>query len=375
MESSKIGKVEAIGAIVIIMITHIIINLPQNLIQSTGSATPLNVIYISLITLLFAYILSKLFSYFPGYDIFDIAEYLGGKGLKIFLQFLFIIYLIGMAGLVLRAFALNLQIIYFTNIDIATILLVFLIAAVIVCKLGFKAVIKGNLIFLPLILLSMLILFASTLNNFGIEHFLPALGYGFNETFITGTSNIYAFSGVDILFLLIPYLKNPKDFKKISLISIGISAIHLFLAVIASMFLVPSNLSFEPIFTVYFAARRISLGSFLERLDPLFIFIWIISIFSYLSIWIYFITNIFKKATKLKVTSPMTYAFATLIFSVALIITNAGQLINILSTLYKYVPLIFSFVLCFGILILAVIKKKCFDKTNKTMPATADTSY
>ena len=43
MESIKIGKVEAIGAIVIIMITHIIINLPQNLIQSTGSATALNV--------------------------------------------------------------------------------------------------------------------------------------------------------------------------------------------------------------------------------------------------------------------------------------------------------------------------------------------
>lgn len=259
MASNKIGKAEAIAAIVIIIITHTIVNLPRTLIESTGSSTPINVIYISLITLGFCFILSKLFALFPGCDIFDIAEFLAGKWLKVILQTLFMLYLIGMASFVLRVFTMNLQIIYFTNLDIATILLVFLIGAVIINQFGFQTVIRTNFIFLPIILIFMLLLFASTIDQFGMEKFLPVLGNGFDETFLSGFFNLFAFSGIDILFLLVPYLKNHNDFKSISLTSIGISAIYLLVSVASAMFLIPGNTSFTPTFCVYFAARRISL--------------------------------------------------------------------------------------------------------------------
>jgi len=363
MESTKIGKVEAIGTVITIMMTHIIINLPQNLIKSTGSSTPLNVIYITIIALLFCYVISKLFKLFPGYDIFEIAEFLAGKWLRIVFEILFIAYLLFMTSLVLRIFTLNLQIIYFSNIDISTILIVFLVGATIINKFGFRTIIKTNLVFLPLILIVMFILFAFSLSDFGSEIFLPILGYGANETFISGTSNLFALAEVNVLFLLIPHLKKQDEVKQISLTSVGVSGIYLLLAVISSMILVPSNLSFEPIFSVYYAARRISLGNFLERLDPVFIFVWIICIFSYLSIALYFILDTFKKSAKTHSSKPMTYCFVTIIFTIALCITNVGQLNFILSTYYKYVPLIFTFGVCFGILLLASIKKKFFTSS------------
>lgn len=370
MESNKIGKTEAIGAVITIMMTHIIINLPQNLVKATGSSTPLNVVYITVIALFFCYVSSKLFALFPGNDIFDVAEFLAGKWLKVTLEILYIAYLLFMSSMLLRIFTLNLQIVYFSNIDIATILIVFLVAVTIINKLGFKTIIKTNLIFVPLALIIMFILFAFSLNNFGFEVFLPVLGNGFNQTFIYGISNLFAFAEINILFLLIPYFKKHSDLKKISLTSILITGIYLLLAVISSMVLVPANLSFEPIFSVYYAARRISLGNFLERLDPIFIFAWIISIVSYLSITLYFITNSFKKCTNIKTSKPMVYCFVTIIFTFALCITNVGQITYILSTFYRYIPFIFTFVVCFGILILASIKKKFF--TDSTMVESND---
>lgn len=373
MDSNKIGKMESIGIIITIIMTHIIINLPQTLIKATGSATPLNIVYITIISLLFCHVLSKLFALFPGYNIFEVAEFLAGKWLKVLLEILFIVYLLFMVSLVLRIFTLNLQIIYFTNIDIATILIVFLVGTTILNQFGFRTIIKTNFIFLPLTLICMFILFASSLSKFGFENFLPILGKGFNETFISGVSNIFAFAEINILFLLIPYLKKQDEFKKISIISVSISSIYLLLAVISSMFLVPSNLNFEPIFSVYYAARRISLGDFLERLDPIFIFVWIICIFSYLAIGLYFILNTFKKITHIKSSKPMTYCFVSIIFTIALCITNVGQISYILSTFYKYIPLIFTFGICFGILVLASIKKKFFvNSTSNKMSIEAN---
>lgn len=206
----------------------------------------------------------------------------------------------------------------------------------------------------------MFVLFASSLTDFGIENFLPVLGYGFNKTFISGFSNLFAFAEVNVLFLLIPHLKKPDELKKISITAISISSIYLLLAVISSMFLVPSNLSFEPIFSVYYAARRISLGDFLERLDPVFILVWIICVFSYISIGLFFSLNTFRKSTNIKSSKPMSYCFVTLIFTISLCISNVGQITYILSTFYKYIPLIFTFGICFGVLILASIKKKFF---------------
>ena len=366
MDSNKIGKTEAISMIIILMITHIIINLPLTLIKSTGSSTALNVIYISLIALVFCLILSKLFSLFPGCDIFDIAEFLAGKWLKITLQILFMLYLISMVAVVLRVFTLNLQIIYFTNLDIATILIVFLIGGIIINQFGFRTIIKSTLVFLPIILIAMFVLFASTLDNFGIEKFLPVFGNGFDETFISGISNLFAFSEINILFLLMPHLKDPKEFKKISLISIGISSIYLFLAVIASMFLIPANMSFEPIFSVYFSSRRIALGDVLERLDPIFVLVWIISIFCYVAIWMFYISNIFKKSIHVQTNKPIVYSVAALLFTFSLLIKNAGQITYIFSTFYKYMPLLFSFGLCFGILLVASIKKKFFSQSTNS---------
>ena len=75
MEKTKIGTLHAASVIITVMISHIILNMPNHLISSTGSATILNLVYVFAISILVFYFASKIFSYFENKDLIDICEY------------------------------------------------------------------------------------------------------------------------------------------------------------------------------------------------------------------------------------------------------------------------------------------------------------
>lgn len=65
MSKSKIGTAEAIMLILTIVVTHALLSLPSNLLSITGSATIINLIYITIIVIFIAYIIYRLFKNFP----------------------------------------------------------------------------------------------------------------------------------------------------------------------------------------------------------------------------------------------------------------------------------------------------------------------
>ncbi|MBR1802877.1 MAG: hypothetical protein IJ777_02760 [Clostridia bacterium] len=87
MTERKIGNVEAIAFVLTVMINHILLNLPKEIIRSTSSGAVLNTVFISFIILGITFLIGKLFQNFPQLDIFDIAKFLGGKWLKILLRY------------------------------------------------------------------------------------------------------------------------------------------------------------------------------------------------------------------------------------------------------------------------------------------------
>ena len=64
MNNDKIGTLEAISLVIIVIISHLILNLPNELLSSTLSAATLNVIYITGIVLLLFLFATKLFKPF-----------------------------------------------------------------------------------------------------------------------------------------------------------------------------------------------------------------------------------------------------------------------------------------------------------------------
>lgn len=364
MDTARMGTLEAILFILVVITNKIILNTPRAIILSCGSSSVINTIYISILAMILVIIIVKLFKRFESYDIFDISSYLGGTPLKIFMGIGYMVGFLVMGALVLRDFGESLRIIYYTNSPLLYIMLFFILGAIISNRFGAKAIIKSNALIMPIAVFSILIILFSSFKNFTFERIFPILGNGIDATFLSGASNIFSLTGITYLFLIMPYLKDSKKFKKISYISIGISTIYLTVSVLCLLLVFPYVTTPDGPTSIYLFTRTIEFGDFLQRIDAVFVLLFILSTLSYLSITLFMTLSVFKKVTNIEDSKAMTYCFATLIFGLALIPKNVFEVKIVNTTFFRYFVIFFAFLFSTIVLFFANLKKKKEEKND-----------
>ncbi len=98
-------------------------------------------------------------------------------------------------------------------------------------------------------------------------------------------------------------------------------------------------------------------GRFLQRIDALFIFLWILATLAYLSFIIFIINRIIKKIVPIYDEKMLSYSTCSFLFGISLIPINISHIHFIEDTLYKYLIIGFSFGIGLLILIPANFKK------------------
>jgi len=360
----KIGTIEAVAFVLILIINRILLNVPKEVIHNTGNSAWLNVILISIIVILFTTLVCMLFKKFPVCDLIDVSEYLGGKWLKIVVSFIYTFIFVTVTAVILRNFSEILKSIVFPTTPIAYILLFFIIGIVVANKLGFSTISRINLVITGLALFSILVIFFFSADSYVTANIFPILGYGINETFFSGLTNLFAFSGIIFLFFLPPFLKDPTKFKKISLVAVTLSSIYLFMSVLSLLLLFSFILESEELLSILLASRIIRLGSFIQNIDAIFIFVWILSFLSYLSIASFLAIHVFKKAANISRNDGIIYCFGAIIFGIALLHPKMLASSFLTTSFSQYAVLITTFVIPTIILALANLKFKRKNKAN-----------
>ena len=352
----KIQKYEAICIILIIMVNKLILNIPYYIIDLVGTGAIINLLYIGILGLLFVFILNNLFKNFPNSDILDISEFLGGKTLKTIICAILICSFFLVSYITLADFANMIKIVYFQDSPLIFILLFFMIGILIANLVGFKSIVRTISLVVPFTILSILIALFGVYDEFSFDKFTPILGYNYRTTFINGLLNIFSLYVIQYYYLLMPLLKENSDFKKISIISYIISWTLLFLTTVSILTLFPITNDTEALNSIYLLARKIQLGDFLQRLDALFILLWLISIFCYLSFSVFMINRIIGKLTNITNHKMLTFSTVSILFGLCLIPYNIAVSRFIENTIYRYLIIGLIFILGFGIMVLANIK-------------------
>lgn len=365
MSKTKIGTAEAIMIILTIIVAHTILSLPKNILTSMKSASILNLIYISIIVITIGYFIYKLLKKFPGLDIIDISEFIGGKFLKNIIGIIFIIYFVISASMLLRNFSESLKVIYYPMTDIFFIVAFFIIPVCYANRLNFNATSKTNLIVVPIVLIAIIVLFATNMKQFSPQRMFPILGESTFNTFVLGLSNISAFGGIVYLYFIPPLLKEPEKMKKITLISIGITAIYLIISVATLLFIFSFFITTNEITPLYNATRYIELGNFFQRLESVFLIIWILAFACYLSTISKFSVSVFKKITNIDTSKPLTDIFGLLILGISLVPENYAISQNFENTIYPHLVIAIVFFLGLGLLIIANFKRRKESKNEK----------
>lgn len=358
MTKSKIGTVEAIMLILTVIVARTVSSLPRQVLEIGKSATILNLVYVTIIAIIVAYFIVRLLKNFPGCDIIDISEYLGGKIFKNIVGIIFIAHFIITSALLLRSFCESLNIIYYPMTNIIFIIALFVIAICFANRLDFNASLKTNLLILPLVLASMVFLFFANMSKFIPERIFPIFGNGLYDTFVLGLSNLGCFGGIIFLYFLPPYLKQPEKMKKIAFISVILSSIYIILCAAALLFMFSFFIDANEISPLYNTTRYIEFGNFFQRLESAFLLIWIIAFACYISIICKFAMSIFKKLTNIETKKPLIDIFGILILGIALLPKNYAIADKFETKIYPYLVLGIVFVLGLSILILASWMKK-----------------
>lgn len=364
MDYYKIGRVQAICLVLIVMANHLILNVPKNAFLVSGNSALLNTIYIIGIAFIFLFLILKLFKNFKGQDILDISHFLGGNGLKTVVGIIYFVFFAFIGGLLLRNFLEGLKEIYFPQSPIYLLLILVLFVGVVANKFGGNTVIKYNSIIVPLMLVSLLIILFASFPTYIPEKVFPLLGLGVNETFLSGATNLYAFSGFSFLFFMMPLLKDSKDFKLVGITSITISSIFLFLSILTLLFSFSSVISIYELSPIYLVLRAADFGRFFQRPDAIFILFWLLSMMAFVNIIIMFCCINFKKITRIKNPKMMIYSITTFIFILALLPKNLAQIRWFQENIYKYSVIVLVFILTPALLFLANLKYKKLHKND-----------
>ena len=358
MDNTKIGSKEAIALLVTIAFNHIIINMTKDIIDLTASASLLNILYIGIIAIIFTSIVCYFLNKFPTFDLVDISNYLGGKFLKWVIGLLFIAYFIFFAGNLLHMFSTCLQIIYFPYTKQFYIALLFVIASIAACLMRHNAIYRSTLIIFPFIVISTLFLFLSDIQFFNIEKMYPIFGNGLYTTFFTGITNMFAFQGLAYILFTPPLLKEPEKIKKVAITSVILSCIFLLICVATILFIFNGFVDTDELLPLFSAVKYIEFGSFFQKLDSIFVLIWILSFASYLSITMKFSSNILKKLTNFQDDSIFVIFIGFLLFIASIWQKNYVVSTFFANTVHKYVFFILVIGISLLILISATFKKK-----------------
>ena len=109
---------------------------------------------------------------------------------------------------------------------------------------------------------------------------------------------------------------------------------------------------------LYNATRYIEFGKFFQRLESVFLLIWILAFACYLSIITKFSMSIFQKLTNIQTKKPLIDIFGLLILAISLIPSDYSISSKFETDIYPYLVLGIVFFLSISILLLANIKKK-----------------
>jgi spore germination protein (amino acid permease) len=267
---------------------------------------------------------------------------------------------------VLREFGEDMKTITLEDSPISFIILFFLIGMIAAGFAGIEAIARLSAFVVPIIIAGYYFIVFAVAPYFDISAILPILGNGVESIFIRGASKISAFSSIFIIFLLAPFLKTNKNFRKTGYSAIIFSAVNLVTSVLIYLIAFPYPTAIENFLPIYQLARLINYGRFFQRVESGFVFIWVASALIYLSTGFFFILHVFRKTFGLKYYKPLIIPMSILIFNISLLPPNLMTAMKLDTEFFRSYIWIITFIIPIVVLLLARVRLKSAKKRRRS---------
>lgn len=342
-------KKELTAVLINVIMSKMVLTFPKILIESSGSAAWLQVIYNTAAAFAIYLLISSIYK--GKSNIIELAGRVGKKPLKIFVgMIVFAIFLINFSSII-RVFPETIKTILLQNFDTNVITVIFMVTIAVGSYMGIEAIARVNYIFTPFIFGILMLFLLFLIPYYNIYNILPIFGNGAKQIFLGGFNTISMYADLLLLNILLPYYKNEKEARKSGRMVFLITGPFMVLIIAAYCLVYPYPVSGEFVIPVYQLAQIIHLGNFFSRFEVLFQFAWSILLFLYSAIYVFALCYVWQTTFELKFYRPLVFPIVILCGVLSLLPATLSDIINNekweIIMVYPptiLLPLIFSFV-------------------------------
>ncbi len=364
INEGKFGVQEAVCLATISMSTKIFFTSPAFLTNYVGNAgwqMTLISTLTSIIAFSFIYILLKRF---PGKDIIQIFDISLGRIIGFIFSFAFAAAFLEAAAMLLREFVDVIKVYVYRETPPDILIWTVVFAAVLSSFLGLETLARISKLTAYIMLVTYFILLLFAIPQYNPTNLFPFFGYGIDKTLIHGIRRSSAYEEVTILAVFAGSLQGTGYIKKAGFISLILSGFILTLGLLSFSMAYPYETTQELIAPIYVLARGIKYGTFFQRLDPIFLFLWIFASHIAISIVFYCAVSCYSKIFRLSDLRPVIGPMAILLYTLAMLPRDFASVIEgNVHNIREYGWAIF-YVLPLISLIIAAIRKKKGDTQN-----------
>lgn len=303
----------------------------------------------------FIYLLLKRF---PGKDIVAVFnDTLGGMVGFVFSAILGL-YLLFLAASTISEFTEVIKIYAFPLTPPVLIIGIFVAGVFTLSLLGIESLARFAKLSIYAMLFGFALILLLGIQNYDINRLFPIFGYGVEKILINGIIRSSSYGEVIILAVFTGSLQGVHHIKKAGYIGLLLSGILISLSLLAFALTFPYYTAQEITAPMYQMATLIDYGRFIQRVEPIFLFIWFISSFIAITAVYYCFVNIYCKMFRIQDAKPILIGSIIILFAGAMIQSDMGviaaqRIQNIRQ--YGWIP---PFILPLMAFLTAILRKK-----------------
>lgn len=332
-QSGHLGIAEGLALVFIITFPPIFLSTAGKSVQASGSLGWLPGTIATLIGIMLMYLYSYVLEHYPGDLILATQALLGQLAAWIFSIFYFTVFF-GLATLWTREFAENTQLTALPYASFDIVILWYGLGSALLIYAGIEALCRAAYVIMPFCIIALLLVFALLLPMYKPMYLLPWQGKGI-ASLITPTINLLgACTQLALLFILAPAFQTVSTLRSALLFGFGVSAIMRVSAVIVFIMVFGSAVGGEKMLPFYEMARLIYFNRYIQRLEAIFILLWVIIGTIAIALCLYGSLYLIAKVFKLPTIKPLIPAAALTMMQLAMLPPDTNTVLRIESIFF-----------------------------------------
>ena len=334
------------------ILSKYLVILPEYMVKYVGNAAWINVLSKCIIATISLTIVLLLYKPFAPMTLSEISMKFGGKALQIIFNYLYIIAFTVFNAILLRLLSEALSTVIATNAPDEFFAFFILVPVFIAAYSGTNPTKNLCCIIFPFVILTLFIVCLALLPHYRVENIMPIFGTDTKKLINGILTKHFGFTETVLLFFFAPFLGNFKEIKKSAILTFIIITSVSVLFTLAYCLTIPYPASKDFFLPFYQMTRMIKSGAFLQRLEPIVVFVWTSFVMCSMSVLISVTSRLVSYTAQKDMDKAFTPAITLLTFFVSMIPESESaafllydKLINLSTILFPVIPFL---LLCFA---------------------------